>query len=257
MSIADKIDHLVGIFLIGKKPTGSKDPYALRRSAFGLIRIIIENKLNIDLNSMISFTEKVYFDQKNNLNKNFVNQNLNTLNITESKKLEINEFLSQRLAYYLKDKFSQEKIYSIFDSKDELRPYYIFQKAQKLEDYLSQRDSQNILKAYKRISSILIESPENTKIKESLIKKKEEIVLYKKMLETQNLLRNQKEKGVSQFSKNLILLNKFSSPIDNFFDNVQVNSSDKKLKDNRLNILLMCKKIFQQVCNFSKILNTK
>ena len=85
------------------------------------------------------------------MNKNFVNQNLNTLNITETKKLEINEFLSQRLAYYLKDKFSQEKIYSIFDSKDELRPYYIFQKAQKLEDYLSQRDSQNFLKAYKRI----------------------------------------------------------------------------------------------------------
>ena len=92
-----------------KKPTGSKDPYALRRSAFGLIRIIIENKLNIDLNSMISFTEKVYLHQKNNLNKNFVNQNLNALNITESKKLEINEFLGQRLAYYLKDKFSQEK----------------------------------------------------------------------------------------------------------------------------------------------------
>ena len=191
------------------------------------------------------------------MNKNFVHQNLNTLNITESKKLEINEFLSQRLAYYLKDKFSQEKIYSIFDSKDELRPYYIFQKAQKLEDYLSQRDSQNFLKAYKRISSILIESPENTKIKESLIKKKEEIVLYRKMLETQNLLRNQTEKGISQFSENLILLNKFSSPIDNFFDNVQVNSSDQKLKDNRLNILLMCKKIFQQICNFSKILNTK
>ena len=83
------------------------------------------------------------------------------------------------------------------------------------------------------------------------------MVLYRKIRETQNLLRNQKEKGISQFSKNLILLNKFSSPIDNFFDNVQVNSSDKKLKDNRLNILLMCKKIFQQICNFSKILNTK
>ena len=142
MSIADKIDHLVGIFLIGKKPTESKDPYALRRSAFGLIRIIIENKLNIDLNRMISFTEKIYFDQKNNLNKNLVNQNLSALNITKSKKLEINEYLSQRLSYYLKDKFSQEKIHSILDSNDELRPYYIFQKAQKLEDYLSQKDSQ-------------------------------------------------------------------------------------------------------------------
>ncbi len=257
LSIADKIDHLVGIFLIGKKPTGSKDPYALRRSAFGIIRIIIENKLNIDLNRMISFTEKIYFDQKNNLNKNLVNQNLCALNITKSKKLEINEYLSQRLSYYLKDKFSPEKIHSILDSNDELRPYYIFQKAQKLEDYLSQKDSQNFLKAYKRISSILIKSPENKNINESLIKKKEEMVLYRKIRETQNLLRNQKEKGISQFSKNLILLNEFSSPIDNFFDNVQVNSSDKKLKDNRLNILLMCKKIFQQICNFSKILNSK
>ena len=137
--------------------------------------------------------------------------------------------MSQRLAYYLKDKFSQEKIDSILDSKDELRPYYIFQKAQKLEDYLSQTDSQNFLKAYKRISSILIESPENTKIKESLIKKKEEIILYRKMLETQNLLRNQTEKGISQFSENLILLNKFSSPIDNFFDNVKVNITPSKL----------------------------
>ena len=121
---------------------------------------------------MISFTEKIYFDQKNNLNKNLVNQNLSALNITKSKKLEINEYLSQRLAYYLKDKFSQEKIHSILDSNDELRPYYIFQKAQKLEDYLSQKDSQNFLKAYKRISSILIKSPENTKINESLIKKR-------------------------------------------------------------------------------------
>ena len=77
---------------------------------------------------MISFTEKIYFDQKNNLNKNLVNQNLSALNITKSKKLEINEYLSQRLSYYLKDKFSQEKIHSILDSNDELRPYYIFQK---------------------------------------------------------------------------------------------------------------------------------
>ena len=77
------------------------------------------------------------------------------------------------------------------------------------------------------------------------------------MLETQNLLMKSNGKGISQFSENLILLNKFSSLIDNFFDNVQVNSSDQKLKDNRLNILLMCKKIFQQICNFSKILNTK
>ena len=257
LSIADKIDHLVGIFLIGKKPTGSKDPFALRRSAFGLIRIIIENKLDIDLNRIISFAEEVYLHQKNNLNKNLVNKNLNALNITESKKSEINEYFSQRLVYYLKDKFSQEKIYSILDTKDELRPYYIFQKVKKLEDYLSQKDSQNFLKAYKRINSILIETPQNASINKSLIKKKEEMVLFNRILEMKNLLMNQKEKNISEFSENLILLNKFSSLIDNFFDKVQVNSSDKKLKDNRLNILLMCKKIFQEICNFSKILNTK
>ena len=83
------------------------------------------------------------------------------------------------------------------------------------------------------------------------------MVLFNRIFEMKNLLMNQKEKNISEFSENLILLNKFSSLIDNFFDKVQVNSSDKKLKDNRLNILLMCKKIFQEICNFSKILNTK
>ena len=257
LSIADKLDHLVGIFLIGKKPTGSKDPFALRRSAFGLIRIIIENKLNLDLNRMISLSEEIYLDQKNNFNKNFVNKNLSTLKIIKSKKSELNEFLSQRLEFYLKDKFSQENVHSILDTNDEIRPYYIFQKAKKLEDYLLQKESQNFLRAYKRINSILIEIPQNTNVNEDLIKKTEEQVLYKKILETEDLIRNQEIKGISEFSESLISLNKFSSPIDNFFDKIQVNSSDKKLKDNRLNILLRCKKIFQQICNFSEILNTK
>ena len=89
LSITDKLDTLVGFFGINEKPTSSKDPFALRRIALGIIRTLIENKKNLKLNSLLSYSTNLYEDQ----NFNFNNKNLQK---------ELNEFLKDRFKYYLK-----------------------------------------------------------------------------------------------------------------------------------------------------------
>ena len=115
LSITDKLDTLVGFFGVNEKPTSSKDPFALRRIALGIIRTLIENKKNLKLNSLLSYSTNLYENQ----NFNFNNKNLQK---------ELNEFLKDRFRYYLKENeirydiieaiissFSLNEIYSSYD----------------------------------------------------------------------------------------------------------------------------------------------
>ena len=115
MSITDKIDTLVGFFGINEKPTSSKDPFALRRIALGIIRTIIENKKNLKINDLLSYSSSLYQDQGHN----FINQDLQK---------ELHNFLKDRFKYYMKEKqirfdiidasissFSLNKLFSSFE----------------------------------------------------------------------------------------------------------------------------------------------
>ena len=256
LSIADKIDHLVGIFLIGKKPTGSKDPYALRRAAFGLLRIIIENKLSIDLSDLLSKSADIFFIQKEKSKKRIKKNNFDSFNFEKFEKENIIRFLNQRLEYFLKNDFPKNLINSVNENKNYYDPYLIFKKIDTLKAFLSKKESQEFLKAYKRMNSILGKSSKDMKIDIKLFEKPEEKLLYNAITDLEKRInKNEINNKKFNFSQDLIFLLNLTLPINNFFDNVQVNSCNDILKKNRVSILYRCNKVLQELCNFSSIIN--
>ena len=256
LSIADKIDHLVGIFLIGKKPTGSKDPYALRRAAFGLLRIIIENKLSIDLSDLLSKSADIFFVQKEISKKGIKKNSFDSFNFEKFEKVDMVSFLNQRLEYFLKNDFPKNLIHSVNENRNYYNPYFIFKKADTLKAFLSKKESHDFLKAYKRMNSILSKSSKNMKIDTKLFEKSEEKLLYNAILHIEKRInKNENNNKKFNFYQDLIFLLRITSPINNFFDNVQVNSCNDILKQNRVGILYRCNKVLREICNFSSIIN--
>ena len=143
VSIVDKIDTLVGFFGIGEKPTSSKDPFALRRTAFGLLRIIIENNLSIQLKNLINYSNTLYLEQDIKL------PNQPTSNA-------ITNFLKDRLKNYLKEKNIRYDIFEAAVSSNVSDDFVsLYKKCLTLNKYLKKDLGKNILITYKRASNIL------------------------------------------------------------------------------------------------------
>ena len=125
LSITDKIDSLVGFFGINEKPSSSKDPYALRRTALGIIRIIIENKKDLKINDLISYSSKLYFDQELSF------QNKTLLN-------DITIFLKDRFKYYLREKNIRHDIIEASINNFDLNKISIlFEKSKSLNKFIN------------------------------------------------------------------------------------------------------------------------
>ncbi|MFK8012648.1 MAG: glycine--tRNA ligase subunit beta [Marinicellaceae bacterium] len=238
LSLADKIDTLCGIFAVGKKPTGNKDPFALRRASLGIIRILQEGELNINLYELIEFT---------------INQlGLDTID-RKQVELEVSQFIFQRLKHnYLEQGFSYDVIESVMDLKPgKLTDFH--QRILACETFKKDSTATALAAANKRISNILKKSSD--KIPEKVI-----LRLLKKDHE-KNLLGaiESIKRRFSQDVKNqhydhaFNYLSSLAVPVDNFFDNVMVNSEDDEVRLNRLAILKQLNKMFRAIANISKL----
>ena len=235
LAVSEKIDQISGAFLSGNKPTGSRDPFALRRSALGIIRILIENKVDLEIKDLINFNYQLFkcfkFDEKFDVN-------------------EVISFTNIRLFVFLKDMGFRDDVLKSVISTNECNPYLVYYKVKILTDFISINEGKNFLSAYKRIDSILV-NIENKKIifDKNFFSEKEEKNLYDSMLIFQKRL-NDYDKN-KDFLKVITELQKISSLINLFFDNVKVNIEDEKKKRNRINLLTFCKFEFDRVCLFS------
>ena len=242
LSITDKIDTLVGFFGINEKPTSSKDPFALRRLALGIIRIIIENKKDLKINDLLNYSAILYQDQGHN----FFNKNL---------KKDLFIFLKDRFKYYLKEKQIRFDVIETITSSLSLNNLSSsFVKAKSLNKIISLETGHNIISSFKRASNIIASEMEKSKIEltnttdPGIFKTEFEKNLYKKIKEIKKYYSH--INGDENFEQSLLLLAGAKKEVFEFLDNVKVNEENEILRKNRLELLNMLCKTFQNFTNF-------
>jgi glycyl-tRNA synthetase beta chain len=245
LSLADKIDTLVGFFGINQKPTSSKDPFALRRLALGIIKTIIENKKDFKIRDLISYSAGLYLDQ----GFEFENKSLQT---------ELISFLMDRLKFYMKEEKIRADIIQASTSFLNLdQSVIVFGKAKSLNKFINKPNGKDVVSSFKRASSILESELKDKTIELSnttdpgIFKTEFEKNLYKKINELRKYFQNiNKDEDFEESINNLAESKKV---IFDFFDNVIVNEDDITIKKNRLELIQMLCKTFDYYVNFSLI----
>ena len=245
LSFTDKLDTLVGFFGINQKPTSSKDPYALRRLALGIIRLLIENNNDFKLRDLINYSQSLHEDQGFKFTNNFLHR-------------EIIDFLFDRLKYYMKEKNIRADIIEASISSAELNHLtVIYKKALFLNKIIDQQIGSDIVSSYKRASNILdneikVKTLEiSNTIDPGIFKNEYEKNLYKKIQELRKYFKNiNKDENYNETLTNLASV---KTVVFEFFDNVIVNDDEITIKKNRLELLQMLCKTFDNYINFSNI----
>ena len=245
VALIDKIDLLVGFFGINEKPTSSKDPFALRRTAIGLLRIIIEKKLRIQVKELINYSISTYKEQ----NVKFTNDTV--LN-------DILFFLKERFRNLLKEKKIRSDIIEAATVLNNSNDFLIFyKKCFIINKNINKEVFKNIISSYKRASNILEEELKNNKKsilgqpESILFKKDQEKHLYEKVNEIAHYFSSVKK--YENYDETLKILADAKPITDNFFDNVIVNDENSDIKKNRLELLQMLCKTYNNFIDFSKI----
>ncbi|MEX0583899.1 MAG: glycine--tRNA ligase subunit beta, partial [Sneathiella sp.] len=240
VALADKIDTLTGFFAIDEKPTGSKDPYALRRAALGVIRLVLENNLRLPLLEI--------FEKSGALQD-------------VSGKLDANEllgFFADRLKVHLKEQnVRHDYITAAFGKGGEDDLVRLMARVAALSDFLGSDDGANLLIAYRRAANILrIEEKKDgvsydQPIDESLLEDGAEKALQDRIREVSNLVSG----AIShdEFEAAGTAAAALRKPVDAFFDKVTVNADDPALRANRLRLLSTIRNLLDQLADLSKI----
>ena len=241
ISIVDKIDTLVGFFIIDEKPTSSKDPFALRRSAIGLLRIIIENKLIFKLRDLINYSIKLYEHQGVQI-KN------------DKAELQILSFIKDRMRNILKQrKIKTDIIEASVSSHAGDNFLDLYKKTILMNKHIKKDVGMNAVNSYKRAANILDKEDKSISGRPDavLFRKDEEKQLYEKINEIRKAF-TVKDSN-KDYEDLLIKLSHTKESTDNFFDNVVVNDENQNIKNNRLELLKMFCNTFDNFIDFSKL----
>ncbi len=241
ISIVDKIDSLVGFFVINEKPTSSKDPFALRRAAIGLLRIIIENKLSFKLRDLISYAIRLYQEQGVKI-------------INKKTEQDVLEFIKERMRNVLKLKNIKTDIIEASVSShigDNFLALYA--KTLLMNKYKNKGIGLNAISSYKRASNILDKAGKRITGRPDavLFRKDEEKILHEKINEIRKAFTVKDDN--KDYESLLIKLSDAKESTDNFFDNVVVNDENQDIKNNRLELLKMFCNTFDNFIDFSKL----
>ena len=245
LSLSDKLDSLVGFFGLGLKPSSSKDPYALRRSAIGLLKMILENNKELKLRDLINYSCQLYKEQ----NIDFSSKNVQK---------DLSEFFNDRFKNFMKEKGIRNDIIESATLNYNIDIILkIYKKTLTLNKLISKETGKDLMFSYKRASNIVHNELKNSKIELSgsadpgLFKNEFEKILYKKIHEIRkDFTHIGKDEDYEGLLKTLSLARK---EVNEFFDNVIVNDQDELIKKNRLELLQMLCKTFDNYLNFSKV----
>ena len=245
LSLTDKLDTLVGFFGIDQKPTSSKDPFALRRLALGVIRLLLENKKEFKLKDLINYSSNLYQEQGFDLSNKTLHKDLTN-------------FLIERLKNYMKEKnIRSDIIEASINSYGIDNMVKAYNKALILNKLINQEIGQALVVSYKRASNILDHELKNQELELSnavdpvLFKNDFEKNLYKKINDLRKYFTSINKD--ENYELSLSNLAESKSIIFEFFDNVIVNDEDKTIQKNRLELLQMLCKTFDNYLNFSTI----
>lgn len=247
LAIADKIDTLVGFFLADEKPTGSKDPFALRRACLGVIRLILENNISVSLKPLLHLSFQNYADQM-----------MDIPTAEEKTTGELLEFFYDRLKVYLKDQsIRHDIINAVLSVSGDSNLLRLVQRARAVEEFLSTENGAQLLAAYRRSSNIVkaemqkdkkdyAGAPDNRLLQQEAEIKVFETV-YKIVVPCKELI---EEGAFTQAMQSLVYLR---APLDAFFEQVMVNTDDAEVRANRLRLLNQIRATMDLVADFSKI----
>ena len=261
VALADKIDSLVGFFAIDEKPTGSKDPFALRRAALGVIRLILENRLGLNL----GFIFKVSFEPYKKHNT------LILVEILEHAKGEGPEvvepidptsdllsFFADRLKVHLKERgTSHDLIDAVISQGSEDDLVRLIKRVDALQEFLATDDGKNLLAGYRRAANILrIEEKKDDHVYDGEIsiddaQDSEERALIAVIMDIGPQIKDAVDN--EKFVDAMKLMSKFREPVDSYFERVTVNDSDRGLREYRLKTLAYVRRAMDQFADFSKI----
>ncbi len=234
VALADKIDTLTGIFGIGQAPKGSADPFALRRAALGSLRIIVEKNLPLDLTILVEKSTALFGDKLTN--KNVVN--------------DVVDFMLGRFrAWYQDEGIAVDEIQAVL-ARRPTRPADFDARVRAVSHFRTLDSAEALAAANKRVSNILAKADiEIGNIDLSACVEPAEKTLADNVVALQQAVQPLIAKG--DYSAVLDELANLRQPVDNFFDNVMVNSDDQKLRQNRLAILKALQDLFLQVADIS------
>ena len=242
VALADKIDTLVGFWAIDEKPTGSKDPYALRRAALGVIRLILENDIRAELKALIAQAEKPMA-----LIEGLASKDVGA---------DLLSFFHDRFKVYLKDEGARHDAIDAVLSADADNLLLVARRLEALIVFINEEDGKNLLAGTKRAANILgAEEKKGTVIADSvdaaLFNNEEEKALFAAVqsAETKAAAAIAKE----DFSAAMSAMAELRAPVDAFFDKVMVNDENEAIRANRLALLAKIRVVTGQVADFSKI----
>jgi len=234
LALADKLDSLCGLMLAGENPTGSKDPYALRRLALGIIRIILENKLQQNIVKIVEFSCSLYAP---------------VIDYNSAKIQQIISFIEERAKNYFKAQFDPAQISAVVNSQ--LEPILLITKwkLEALSSFLGAETGEALLNSYKRASNIIASTKITGEINPNLFHQQEEIQLMELLTLNSSHIDLLIEK--KDFLESLKTLSNMNKAIANFFENVMVMDKNPEIANNRLLLLDKLRQVFNKVANFN------
>ena len=241
VALADKIDSLVGLFAIGEAPTGSKDPFALRRAALGVIRLIVENGQRLPLRGVLAAAFARF-----------------EIEAVQDPTEALLSFMADRLKVVLKDKGVRHDLVSaIFAVAMEDDLVRLLERVEALDSFLSGEDGGNLLIAYRRAANIVRIEEKRDKVSfdgdvhSTLFQQDEERVLYEGLQSA--TARAGRALSDENYTEAMRAIAEARGPVDRFFDRVTVNADEPELRANRLRLLSRIGATLNQVADFSRI----
>ena len=237
LSISDKVDTLVGIFAIGQKPTGEKDPYALRRASLGVLRTIIERQLDLDLKELIATSTELLADK------------------VDASKVEqdVFDYIIERLRAYYLDRGILADVFDAVSALSPSRPLDFDKRIKAVTVFRGLAEAESLAAANKRVGNILKKSSADSmsSVNESLFSEDAEKNLY----EILNALSQTVEPLFvsGDYEAALSQLSSLRDPVDDFFDSVMVMADDEAIKNNRIALLNTMNQLFLRAADLSRL----
>jgi len=237
LAISDKLDTLVGIFAIGQKPTGEKDPYALRRASLGILRTIIERELDLDLKQLIDTSAELLSDK---------------LDATHAKD-EVFEFMLERLRAYYHDRGVPIDVFDAVSALKPSRPLDFDKRISAVSTFRALPEAESLSAANKRVGNILkkAERGDATVVNAGLFELQEEETLYNELEALKSKTEPMFDSG--NYESALRDLSALRKPVDDFFDHVMVMTDNLDVRNNRIALLNKMSALFMRAADLSRL----
>ncbi|MEM8749975.1 MAG: glycine--tRNA ligase subunit beta [Pseudomonadota bacterium] len=254
VALADKLDTLTGFWAINEKPTGSKDPYALRRAALGVIRLVLGSQMSASLKLVFAYARRP-FGTSGYISHDATDSDL-IQQVWDSEFADLLSFFHDRLKVYLRDSGARHDLIDavITPGSDDL--LQITRRVEALGQFLETDDGQNLLAGTKRAANILAaEEKKGTEVADEVVESRLQEQAEKALFAAVNQAESDAAQEVEKedYSSAMLALAKLREPVDSFFERVMVNADDADIRANRLALMRRIRTATETVADFSRI----